>query len=99
MTEKASSAMESQRLAFLAMFFARTHRMLYRAQYVGELAEEMGLSDREGRACAHVLQRRGWLRMLSTMPPRGPLMEITPAGITAVRTSVAASARAGSRGD
>ena len=86
-------------IAFLAMFFARTHRMLYRAQYAGDLGEEMGLSDAEVRSCAVELQRRGWLRELSGLAPRGPLMEITPAGIHAVQASIAASARAGIRAD
>lgn len=99
MTTRKNSAEESQRIAFLAMFFARSHRMLYRAQYVGELGEEMGLTIGDARACAVALQRRGWLRELSTIAPGGPLMEITPAGISAVQASIAASARAGGRGE
>lgn len=92
-------AVESKRLAFLAMFFARSHRMLYRAQYVDELGEEMGFSNAEVRAYALVLQSRGLLRQLSTLSPRGPLMEITPAGIRLVQKSIAADARAGQRAE
>ena len=99
MTRKEDRAEESQRIAFLAMFFARTHRMLYRAQYVGDLGEEMGLSDVDTRACAVALRQRGWLRELSTLAPRGPLMEITQAGISAVQSSISASARAGNRAE
>ena len=90
-----NDSVEAKRLAFLAMVFARSHRMLYRAQFVEELGEEAGFSPEEAQSFARALQHRGLLRMLSGMSSRGPLMEITPAGIHLVQESVAAGARAG----
>jgi hypothetical protein len=97
MARSTSNAAESKRLAFLTMFFARAHRTLYRAQNVAELGEELGFSTAEARACAHALQRRGLLRSLSSLAGDGPLMEITPAGISRVQESIATEARSEAR--
>lgn len=94
MTRSKDGAAESKRLAFLTMFFARAHRTLYRAQNVAELGEELGFSTAEARACARALQRRGLLRSLSSLAGDGPLMEITPAGISRVQRSIATDAQA-----
>jgi hypothetical protein len=93
--EPVDQSMESKRLAFLAMVFARSHRMLYRAQFVEEVGKEVGFSAAEARTFAESLRHRGLLRMLSGLSARGPLMEITPEGIHRVRASIAAGARAG----
>ena len=72
-------------LSFLAMFLARAHRTLYRPQSICALAEELGFSTEESARLTRELMRRGFLREFSALAGDGPMMEITPRGIAAVR--------------
>lgn len=87
MTDQLLQGRDSRCLCFLAMFLARTHRTLYRAQCIGGLAEELGFGEDEAQLFARELRERGLLRELSALQPRGPMMEITPRGIEAVRSA------------
>lgn len=85
MVEGDGRDVEALCLSFLAMFLARAHRTLYRPQSICALAEDLGFSPEEAARLTRELMRRGFIRQFSSVATDGPMMEITPRGIAAVR--------------